>query len=195
MIDYTPRHQYFEIADAPKEKGKPKKNRWLAMIVRCVRIGIIIGLIGGFVLLPVGTMLTILAVLVILLIPLVLILAILIYKPIPPSKNKIASVIKEVLSYDFGSDFKLLTTSSHDYEEYLYIFPPESFEGLRKYLDSIENGPIGDTRRCVSHEYNGVEGAGFTLVENRLDNYGSGNVESIEVDYSERTLKHTFTIY
>ena len=39
------------------------------------------------------------------------------------------------------------------------------------------------------------EHTGFELVEDRLGGSVCGSVESIDVDYKERTLKHKFVIY
>ncbi len=110
----------------------------------------------------------------------------------PPSKSQVASVIKNVIGFDFGDDFKLLKTSSHDYEEYLYIFSESSFEPLKNHLDSIPNKEGQDGERSISHQINGE--VGFYLSDNRLKGR-CGNIEAIIVDYQERTLKHTFTVY
>ena len=123
------------------------------------------------------------------------VIAIIIYVIInyePPSKSIVASVIKSVIGYDFGEDFRLLHTSSHDYDEYLYIFSEESFEPLRLYLESVPDNDGEETGRLIRHEYQGKHG--FYLSEDRLKD-GFGNVESIIVDYEERTLKHKFVVY
>jgi hypothetical protein len=116
----------------------------------------------------------------------------------PRLREKYASVIKTVIGFDWGNDYKLLYTGSHDYEEYLYIFTEESFSPLKKHLESMEDGEQKETSHQVQHRYidsTGKERTGFSLVENRLDSNGCGNVESIEVDYDERTLKHKFVVY
>ena len=41
----------------------------------------------------------------------------------------------------------------------------------------------------------GKQRAGFSLVEDRLGDGPCGNIESIEVDYMERTLKHKFVVF
>ena len=104
-------------------------------------------------------------------------------------------MIKKVLEYDFGDDYKLLYTGSHDYEEYLYIFSKDSFEPLKRHLESIPEGEDNVTGRVVKHSFKGIQGAGFSLVEDRLGDGPCGNKESIEVDYKERTLKHKFVVY
>ena len=110
----------------------------------------------------------------------------------PPSKSQVASVIKDVVGFDFGDDFKLLKTSSHDYEEYLFFFSESSFEPLKNYLDSIPDKEGQDGECSIGHLINGK--AGFYLCDNRLKD-GCGNIEAIEVDYQAHTLKHTFTVY
>lgn len=94
----------------------------------------------------------------------------------PPSKSQIASVIKNVIDFDFGDDFKLLKTSSHDYEEYLYIFSESSFEPLKNHLESIPDKEGQDGERSISHLIDGK--AGFYLSDNRLKD-GCGNIEAI----------------
>lgn len=110
----------------------------------------------------------------------------------PPSKSQVASVIKNVIGFDFGDDFKLLKTSSHDYEEYLYIFSETSFEPLKNHLDPIPDKKSQDGERSISHQIDGKEG--FYLSDNRIKD-GCGNIEAIKVDYQKRTLKQTFTVY
>ena len=89
------------------------------------------------------------------------------------------------------NNFKLLKTSSHDYEEYLYIFSESSFKPLKNHLDSIPDKEGQDGERSISHQIEGK--VGFFLSDNRLKD-GCGNIEAIKVDYQEHTLKHTFTI-
>lgn len=113
----------------------------------------------------------------------------------PRLRAHYASVIKDVIGFDFGDDFKLLFTGSHDYEEYLYIFSEESFEPLKKHLESIPDGKDDKTGRVVNHVYKGQQGECFELVEDRRGGSVCGGVESIEVDYKERTLKHKFVIF
>ena len=113
----------------------------------------------------------------------------------PRLKNNYSSAIKKVIGYDFGNDYKLLYTGSHDYEEYLYIFSNDSFEPLKKHLESIPDGKDDKTGRVVGHSFKGNQGAGFSLVEDRLGDSPCGNIESIEVDYVERTLKHKFVVF
>ena len=108
----------------------------------------------------------------------------------PPSKSQVASVIKNVIGFDFGDDFKLLKTSSHDYEEYLFIFSESSFEPLKNHLDLFSDKEGQDVERSISHQINGK--AGFYL---RDDDQKTRTIETIEVDYQERTLKHAITGY
>lgn len=122
------------------------------------------------------------------------------YRPL--SKAQVASIIKNVIGFDFGDDFTLLQTSSHDHEEYLYLFSESSFEPLKKHLDSIPDKDGQEGERSIKHQISvrlpteifPTPKAGFYLCDNRQVN-GMGNIEAIEVDYQERTLKHTFTIY
>ena len=107
-------------------------------------------------------------------------------------------MIKTVIGFDWGDDYMLLYTGSHDYEEYLYVFTEESFGRLKDFLESVKDGEQEDSSRYVQHLYidsTGNERAGFSLVENRLREDLCGNIESIEVDYEERTLKHKFVVY
>ena len=59
----------------------------------------------------------------------------------------------------------------------------------------VKDGMQEGTNRNVHHFYKGKECTGFTLMEDRLGNGPCGNIERIIVDYKERTLKHTFTVY
>lgn len=118
------------------------------------------------------------------------------YRPL--SKAQVASIIKNVIGFDFGDDFTLLQTSSHDYEEYLYLFSESSFEPLKKHLDSIPDKDGQEGERSVKHQISVrlptdiflTQKVDFYLCDHRM-----GNIEAIVVDYQERTLKHTFTIY
>ena len=190
MIDYTPHHQYTEVLDRP-EQVKDFSHKWTKRaITLAVVAGIICAIILGFQYLPRWIMIVITFLMVIVGIIALIGYAIADYQP--PSKSQIASVIKDVIGFDFGDDFKLLKTSSHDYEEYLYIFSECSFKPLKNHLDSIPDKEGQDGERSIGHQIDGKEG--FYLCDNRLKD-GCGNIEAIKVDYQERTLKHTFTVY
>ena len=190
MIDYTPRHQYTEVLDR-HEQVKSFAHKWTRKVITLAAVaGIICAMLLGFQYLPFWIMIVITFLMVIVGIIALIGYAIASYQP--PSKSQIASVIKNVIGFDFGDDFKLLKTSSHDYEEYLYIFSESSFEPLKNHLDSIPDKEGQDGERSISHQIDGKEG--FYLSDNRIKD-GCGNIEAIKVDYQERTLKHTFTVY
>lgn len=191
MIDYTPRHRYTEIVDKPVIKY----TRYQIWKKRLRNVAVVSSYIVGWIIFPRWFMVIISFLLLCAAFVIVICLAMI---PRQLSKEEISKAIKDVIGFDFGNDFMLLRTGSHDYEEYLYIFPEDTFALLKKHLDSIEDGEQEITSRFVQHRYldsTGKERAGFSLVENRLDVNGCGNVESILVDYGERTLKHTFTVY
>ena len=190
MIDYTPHHQYTEVLDSP-EQGKGFTHKWTRSVIAiAVVVGIIYAILLGFKYLPHWIMIIIIVITIFVGIIALIVYAIPSYQP--PSKSQIASAIKNVIDFDFGDDFKLLKTSSHDYEEYLYIFSETSFEPLKNHLDSIPDKEGQDGERSISHQIDGK--AGFYLSDNRLKD-GCGNIETIKVDYQEHTLKHTFTVY
>lgn len=190
MIDYTPHHQYTEVLDRP-EQTKNFAHKWTKRVITFAFVaGIICAMLFGFQYLPRWIMIFITIIMVFVGIIVLIGYAIASYQP--PSKSQVSSVIKNVIGFDFGDDFKLLKTSSHDYEEYLYIFSESSFEPLKNHLDSISDKEGQDGERSISHHINGK--SGFYLSDNRLKD-GCGNIETITVDYQERTLKHTFTVY
>ena len=187
MIDYTPHHQYTEVLDRP-EQANNFAHKWTKRIIAlAVMAGIICAILFGFQYLPRWIM--ILITIIVVLVGIIALIGYAIASYQPPSKSQVASVIKNVIGFDFGYDFKLLKTSSHDYEEYLYIF---SDEPLKNHLESIPDKEGQDGERSISHLIDGK--AGFYLSDNRLED-GCGNIETIKVDYQERTLKHTFTVY
>jgi len=190
MIDYTPHHQYTEVFDR-HEQEKNFAHKWTRRVITlAVVAGIICAMLLGFQYLPFWIMIVITFLMIIVGIIALIGYAIASYQP--PSKSQVASVIKNFIGFDFGDEFKLLKTSSHDYEEFLYIFSESSFEPLKNHLDSIPDKEGQDGERSISHHINGK--AGFYLSDNRLKD-GCGNIEAIIVDYQERTLKHTFTVY
>ena len=190
MIDYTPHHQYTEVLDRP-EQANNFAHKWTKRIIAlAVMAGIICAILLGFQYLPRWIM--ILISIIVVLVGIIALIGYAIASYQPPSKSQVANVIKNVIGFDFGDDFKLLKTSSHDYEEYLYIFSESSFEPLKNHLDSISDKEGQDCERSISHQIDGK--AGFYLSDNRLKD-GCGNIEAIKVDYQERTLKHTFTVY
>ena len=199
MIDYTPLHDYKEIADYIP----PQKDVIRGKIVDCLLFILYIVIIGWGIMriLQCGSVwlyikYTIALTVIGLFIGVVFMFIHLLYSPGKPRlRANYASVIKEVIGFDFGDDFKLLFTGGHNYEEYLYIFSEESFEPLKKHLESIPDGKDDKTGRVVNHVYKGQQGEGFELVEDRRGGSVCGSVESIEVDYKERTLKHKFVIY
>lgn len=189
MIDYTPNHQYTEV----KDSSSSEKKGCIPGIATFIVISTLLFVLAIYYLPNWWILFTIIFVSVILVALLigVLIEAIASYKE--PSKNEIANTIKGVIGFDFGDDFKLLKTASHDYEEYLYIFSEESFENLKSYLESIDEGKIKDFKsknRIINRDE-----SGFTLTENRLKDGVCGNIETIVIDYNERTLKHKFVVY
>lgn len=191
MIDYTPRHRYTEIVDKPVVEY----SRHQVWKKRLRNIAIISSYIVGWIILPRWFMVIISFLLLCAAFVVVICLAMI---PRQLSKEEIAKVIKEVIGFDFGNDFKLLRTKSHDYEEYLYIFTEEAFCPLKDHLESMRDGEQEGTLRHIQHRYldsTGKERSGFFLVENRLREDLCGNTESIEVDYEERTLKHKFVVY
>ena len=199
MIDYTPRRRYKEIVDYIP----PKKDVIRGRIVGYLLLALYIVVIGWAIMRILlcgsiwhGIVYAIALIIIGLFIGVVFMFIHLLYSPGKPRlKADYAKAIKDVIGFDFGDDFKLLFTGGHDYEEYLYIFSKESFEPLKKRLDSIPDGKDDKTGRYVDHSFKGQQGTGFGLVKNRLDNNQCGNIESIEVDYKERTLKHKFVIY
>lgn len=199
MIDYTPHHQYEEIIDfiPPKKDvvwGKIIGYLLLLFYIAIVCWFITIILHSDSVLLFIKNSIALGAIALF-----VGVIFVIIHwlssSQSPRLKANYASAIKNVIGFDFGNDFKLLYTGSHDYEEYLYIFSEESFGPLKEHLESIPNGKDDNTGRVVDHCFKGKKGAGFSLVEDRLGDGPCGNIESIEVDYMERTLKHKFVVY
>ena len=198
MIDYTPHHQYKEIVDYIPERKKVVKGKIIGYALLLTYITLI-----GWISIRIMEKTTIWSffpdIIVLAVLSLVMgIFFMLIYGFSSPGRPRLKSdfgnIIKSIVGVDFGEDYKLLYTSSHDYEEYLYIFSETSFLPFRDYLESLKDGEIEGTSRCVSHAYKDEAGKGFTLVENRLQN-GGGNIERLLVDYEERTMKHTFTVY
>ena len=198
MIDYTPHHQYKEIVDYIPERKKVVKGKIIGYALLLTYITLI-----GWISIRIMEKTTIWSffpdIIVLAVLSLVMgIIFMLIYGFLSPGRPRLKSdfgnIIKSIVGFDFGEDYKLLYTSSHDYEEYLYIFSEASFLPFRDYLESLKDGEIEGTSRCVSHAYKDEAGKGFTLVENRLQN-GGGNIERLLVDYEERTMKHTFTVY
>lgn len=196
MIDYTPHHQYTEVLDKPK-KERSFTQKWTKRAITIeVVASIICVLLLGFQYLPCWIMIliSIIMVFIMVFVGKIALIGYAMASLFPPlSKSEAASVIKGVIGFDFGDDFKLLKTSSHDYEEYLYIFSESSFEPLKNHLESIPDKDGQDDGRSIGHQINGK--AGFYLADSRLEYGCCGNIEAIWVDYQERTLKHTFTIY
>ena len=200
MIDYTPHHKYTEIVDYIPDPKKVLKGKIIGCLLLFVYIGIVVWLFLKMVYSAPSIWAAIQNFLLFVFIALILgVVFLLIWGFNSPSRPRLranyANVIKHVIGYDFGDDYKLLYTGSHDYEEYLYIFSEESFAPFREYLDSMKDGVQEGTNYYVQHCYKGKEGAGFTLVEDRLGEGPCGNIEAIDVDYDERTLKHTFTVF
>ena len=182
------------MTDEPPQKGGWKNRVKLFVALVCV-----IGIIGaGVYYLPSWVMLIVLIPIALLLLPIgmVYFFVYCFSSHHPQSKMEEANIIRNAIGFNFSNDFKLLTASSHDYEEFLFVFSEESFEPLRCHLESIpDEGELNmEKGRTIRHSYKGVEGRGFFLCESRME-YGCGNKESIEVDYEERTLKHKFVVF
>lgn len=199
MIDYTPFCHYEEIIDYIPSKKDVIRGRIVGYLLLFLYIAFVGW--GGKKIVQYGSVwlyIKYTAALIVIALILGLIFKI-IHWIVSPQRPRLrahyASVIKDVIGFDFGDDFKLLFTGSHDYEEYFYIFSKESFEPLKKHLESIPDGKDDKTGRVVNHVYKGQYGEGFELVEDRRGGSVCGSVESIEVDYKERTLKHKFVIY
>jgi hypothetical protein len=75
-------------------------------------------------------------------------------------------------------------------ENLLVIENENDFDSFKKHLDSMPD--VGDSQmqngRYISHSYKGIEGKGFYFCERSV-----GSIESIEIDYSNRTIKHIFS--
>ena len=114
-----------------------------------------------------------------------------------PQRSQYASVIKKVIGFDFGDDFRFFRYLYHDEEYYDYVFSESSFEPLKMHLNTIPDEERTDDTgctRCICHQYKDGQCSGFILEDSRLE-YGCGNIESIEVNYEKRTLRHSFVIY
>ena len=199
MIDFTPHHQYKEIVDY----YPPKKDVIRGKLVSYLLLFIYIVLVGWGIMRicqssSIGACVKYIIALIVIAV-FVGVVFLIIHWVVSPGRPRLktnySSAIKSVLGFDFGDDYKLLYTGIHDYEEYLYIFSKNSFEPLKEYLESIPDGKDDKTGRVVNHVYKGQQGEGFELVEDRRGGSVCGSVESIEVDYKERTLKHKFVIY
>lgn len=199
MIDFTPNHQYTEIIDSDVQ-AEISANKSTQIVIAIAVVASIICLFLGFQNLSWWIMIPITIIMIPVWIVALFFYALASYRPL--SKAQVASIIKNVIGFDFGDDFTLLQTSSHDHEEYLYLFSESSFEPLKKHLDSIPDKDGQEGERSIKHQISvrlpteifPTPKAGFYLCDNRQVN-GMGNIEAIEVDYQERTLKHTFTIY
>lgn len=199
MIDFTPNHQYTEIIDSDVQ-AEISANKSVQIVIAIAVVASIICLFLGFQNLSWWIMIPITIIMIPVWIVALFFYALASYRPL--SKAQVASIIKNVIGFDFGDDFTLLQTSSHDHEEYLYLFSESSFEPLKKHLDSIPDKDGQEGERSIKHQISvrlrteifPTPKAGFYLCDNRQVN-GMGNIEAIEIDYQERTLKHTFTIY
>ena len=203
MIDYTPHHRYEEIVDYIPPKGKVLRSKirgYCLFILYLVIVSWIFirlfqcsSTIWSFLYNCIGI------VFLALIIGVVFVFVYVLFSPGKPRlREKYANVIKTVIGFDWGNDYKLLYTGSHDYEEYLYIFSEESFGPLKEFLESMKDGEQEGSSRYVRHHYvdsAGNERSGFSLIEDRLNGDVCGNIESIWVDYDERTLKHKFVVY
>ena len=166
MIDYTPRRRYKEIVDyIPPQKDviRGKIVYYLLLILYIVIIGW-----GVMKILQCGSVwlyikYTIALTIIGLFIGVVFMIIHWITSPARPRlKTSYANVICNVIGFDFGGDFKLLFTESHDYEEYLYIFSEESFNPLKKHLETIPDGKDDKIGRVVNHVYKGQQGEGIS---------------------------------
>ena len=109
-------------------------------------------------------------------------------------KTNRGNMIKKVLEYDFGDDYKMLVKGSQQSLEHLYLLSEGEFEKLKTHLNSIPDGEF-QKKGVVTHETDKNNTIiGFTLSERRL-NDGCGNTETIHVDYMDKTLKYSFVIY
>ena len=193
MIDYTPGYQYQEVLD-----DIPFAN------IRRTRALFIVALLLAIILIAIGFhylhFLVMLIILVVIFAPLLFIgwlffIACGANAMFPHSKQDASRFVNNVIGFDLGNQFRLYHTGSHGYYENLIIIDnTNNFEVLKKHLDSMPD--VGDPQyekgRFIRHTYKGIEGNGFYLYERRTDN-GAGNIESIEVDYSNQTIKHIFS--
>lgn len=193
MIDYTPGYQYQEVQD-----DIPFAN------IKKTRVLLIVALLLSIILIAIGFhylhFLVMLIVLVVVFAPLLFLGWLYLITcganaMFPHSKQGASRLVNNVLGFDIGNQFRLYCTGSHGYHENLIVIDDEDvFESFRKHLDSMPD--VGDPQcekgRFIRHTYKGIEGNGFYLYERRIDN-GAGNIESIEVDYSNQTIKHKFS--
>lgn len=187
MIDFTPNHQYKEIVDSDVQ-AEISANKAVQIVIAIAVVASIICLFLGFQNLSWWIMIPITIIMIPVWIVALFFYALASYRPL--SKAQVASIIKNVIGFDFGDDFTLLQTSSHDYEEYLYLFSESSFEPLKKHLDSIPDKDDQEGERSIKHQISvrlpteifPTPKAGFYLCDNRQVN-GMGNIEAIEVDY------------
>ena len=190
LVDYTPHCHYSEVKELPEQEMK-KDFDWkfwvfifgLALLQAvCFYFSTILG-----------------GLLLFLIILFVVPIALMVKAPLTDIRKEESQMVKNVLKFDFGDDFRLLRAVEHDYIEYLFLFPEISFKKLKEHLESIPAAKQDlEHRFSISHEYHNDDGEdreGFTLIENGIDQYGCGSVQSILVDYRARTLKYTFVIY
>lgn len=135
----------------------------------------------------------------------------------PSPKLSEAQRAKDFLEFDFGTDFRLRTTGSHDYSEILLDFNDEAFIPLKSFcensnescqrVDSEDEITITEIKKYVvleeGCEYIGKAPTtlpGFTKVESyydpnlsKQDNLWIKCMLKLEVDYEHRTLKMSFT--
>lgn len=122
---------------------------------------------------------------------------------------------KHFLGFDFGDDFKLRTTGSHDYAEILIDFSDETFAPLKDFCLGLR---CSKSRKNDEHEITitetmpyivvkdeslfaeGVVKPGFTKIEGyydsgltKNDNLWITSQLRLEVDYEANTLKMSWT--
>lgn len=189
MIDYTPGYQYQEIPD-----DIPFVN------VRRTRALLIVALLLAIMLIAVGF--HFLPFFVMLIVVLVVFAPLLIYgglfyitcsnnEKYPREKLDASRLINDAIGFDLGNQFKLYRTAREGYYENLIVIDNDDvFELFKKHLDSMQD--VEDSQmqngRFIRHSYKGIEGKGFYFCERSV-----GSIESIEIDYSNRTIKHIFS--
>lgn len=134
-----------------------------------------------------------------------------------PSPRLLEAVLaKNFLGFDFGNNFKLRTTGSHDYAEILIDFSDEAFAPLKEFCLGLQSSKtrkdeeseitITETMSYIivkDESFIGKEKirkSGFTKIEGyydpsltRNDNLWIKSQLTLEVDYEFNTLKMSWT--
>lgn len=114
------------------------------------------------------------------------------YEKVSPRLEK-GEIVKELIGFDFGENFKLRETSSNKYREYLIDLEEADIQSLKEFCENQNEGEFdrnnNETNSDIFKEIWKIKSQDGCILYTQINHYHAEK-RSCEIDFKNNTIKY-----